>query len=154
MQGFILHEEFILITLNFPNCHFCLFANIWFFIANQDMFTIIFTIFFGTIVRSTIFKYWGNKANVRAEYTETSHNTYVARKIWLLQSCKKTSHIVQEDVRKLCPKIVLVPILNTRLHLLLDEARMNAAFICRFEKEVSNNCWYSFVLKCRQGSNC
>ena len=111
MQGFILHEEFILITLNFPNCHFCLFANIWFFIANQDMFTIIFTIFFGTIVRSTIFKYWGNKANVRAEYTETSHNTYVARKIWLLQSCKKTLHIVQEDVRKLCPKIVLVPIL-------------------------------------------
>lgn len=148
MQGFILHEEFILITLNFPNCHFCLFANIWFFIANQHMFTIIFTIFFGTIVRSTIFKYWGNKANVRAEYTETSHNNYVAHKIWLLQSCKKISHIVQEDVRKLCPKIV------TRLHLLLDEARMNAAFICRFEKEVSNNCWYSFVLKCRQGSNC
>ena len=112
MQGFILHEEFILITLNFPNCHFCLFANIWFFIANQHMFTIIFTIFFGTIVRSTIFKYWGNKANVRAEYTETSHNNYVAHKIWLLQSCKKISHIVQEDVRKLCPKIVLVPILQ------------------------------------------
>ena len=45
------------------------------------MFIIIFTIFFGTIVWSTIFKYWGNKANVRAEYTETSHNTYVAHKI-------------------------------------------------------------------------
>ena len=83
--------------LNFAPCHFCLFANIWFFITNQGMFTIIFTIFLASIVQSIFIEYWGGKANLRIGYIETKW--YIKpTKFGYYRVVKKISHILQVDV--------------------------------------------------------